>query len=102
MIDCSDKGKNAFILFRENSYLYNEKNERELAFSNETLLFIKGLGGFNYGGKGFIKPLVQIPSRDPDYNLVGKTYPDQAFLYRLTFDVNPLHIDPNIAQMQNY
>jgi len=30
------------------------------------------------------------------------TYPNQAFLYRLTGDRNPLHIDPKVAQSQHF
>lgn len=35
------------------------------------MLFIKGLGGFGFQGKGLIKPAVQVPSRKPDWKLVG-------------------------------
>ena len=73
-----------------------------MAFETECLIFIKGLGGFNFPGKGHIKKPVEIPKRKPDWALVGKTFPNQAFIYRLAYDLNPLHIDPSIAQTQKY
>lgn len=65
-------------------------------------MFVRGLGGFNYEGKGFIKPMPDTPSRVPDYKVVGETFPGQAFVYRLNYDMNPLHIVPSIAQSQNF
>lgn len=47
------------------------------------MMFIRGLGGFNYPGKGFIKPMPETPKRNPDYQLLGETYASQAFVYRL-------------------
>lgn len=60
------------------------------------------MGGFKYEGNGNIKPPVEIPKRNPDYKLIGQTYQDQAFLYRLNFDRNPLHIDPKISKTLNF
>ncbi len=66
------------------------------------MMFIRGLGGFNYPGKGVIKPMPETPKRNPDYQLLGETYASQAFVYRLCTDMNPLHIVPSIAQAQNF
>lgn len=65
-------------------------------------MFLRGLGGFHYPGKGHIKPAVEIPQTVPDFKIAAETYPGQAFLYRLCSDLNPLHIDPNIAKAQNF
>jgi hypothetical protein len=35
------------------------------------MAFIRGLGGFNYPGKGYIKPNPLTPKRKPDYKLIG-------------------------------
>lgn len=43
-----------------------------------------------------------MPKRNPDHKLVGKTYPNQAFIYRLPYDLNPLHIDPDISATQKF
>lgn len=44
----------------------------------------------------------EIPKRNPDFVIKGETYPNQAFLYRLCTDMNPLHIVPSIAQSQKF
>ena len=55
-------------------------------------------------GTGFSKSIikkpqsVKAPSREPDYKLSEKTTPQQAILYRLSGDYNPLHIDPSIGK----
>ena len=64
------------------------------------MTFCIGAGGF--GGKSHsneIKPIVKPPNRPPDVVEIEKTDESQAALYRLSGDLNPLHIDPNFAQM---
>jgi acyl dehydratase len=60
--------------------------------------FLRGEGGFG-GDRG---PLTEWerPSRDPDVVVSYATRPDQALLYRLTGDRNPLHSDPALARMR--
>lgn len=65
-------------------------------------IIIKGLGGFGYKGKGVMPTLPTIPTRNPDYVLKSTSYPSQAWLYRLTGDINPLHVDPSIASLQKF
>lgn len=52
IIDIADKGKNALILFRINSYVMGENDQKELAYQNYMTMFFKGLGGFGFKGKG--------------------------------------------------
>lgn len=57
----------------------------------------RGDGGF--GGKA--KPRAQppaVPERKPDAVCDLPTLPQQALLYRLCGDMNPLHADPDIAR----
>src|SRR5438309_360927 len=42
------------------------------------------------------------PDRPPDRSIALKTRPDQALLYRLSGDMNPLHADPDFAKLANY
>ncbi|MET7424614.1 MaoC/PaaZ C-terminal domain-containing protein [Dactylosporangium sp. NPDC005555] len=57
--------------------------------------FIRGEGGF--GGDGGASAPWQPPGRDPDRRVVQRTRPEQALLYRLSGDRNPLHADPKVA-----
>lgn len=63
--------------------------------------FIRGLGGF--GGRKNLqhdpRPVApKIPNRAPDAVVSKATSPQQALLYRLSGDFNPLHADVDIAQ----
>jgi acyl dehydratase len=57
--------------------------------------FIRGEGGFG-GERGSSEPW-QLPDREPDHTVVYPTRPEQALLYRLSGDRNPLHADPKFA-----
>jgi len=57
--------------------------------------FIRGEGGF--GGPRGSEPPWALPDRAPDHLLVRETRPEQALLYRLSGDRNPLHVDPKFA-----
>ena len=57
--------------------------------------FIRGEGGFG-GDRGTAAPW-QLPDRAPDHKVVELTRPEQALLYRLSGDRNPLHADPKFA-----
>jgi acyl dehydratase len=59
--------------------------------------FLRGDGGFGGSGHGAPRPN-PIPDRAPDEVKVLPTRTDQALLYRLSGDYNPLHADPVIAK----
>lgn len=64
-------------------------------------LFARGDGGF--GGQAGPAPVVHaIPDRAPDHVHVTETRADQALLYRLTGDRNPLHADPALARRAGF
>jgi len=42
------------------------------------------------------------PKRNPDVVLKDKTFINQALIYRLNSDPNPLHVDPNIAALAKF
>ena len=58
-------------------------------------VFIRGEGGFG-GDRGTSEPW-QVPDRAPDHKVTQQTRPEQALLYRLSGDRNPLHSDPTFA-----
>lgn len=65
-------------------------------------IIIRKLGGFGFKGKGATKTLAKIPQRTPDHILKAKSYLNQALIYRLSGDINPLHVDVNISSSQGY
>lgn len=62
--------------------------------------FARGDGGF--GGPSDQPEAPPVPTRAPDMSLDFPTRPDQALLYRLSGDRNPLHSDPNVAKMAGF
>lgn len=57
----------------------------------------RGDGGFG-GPRSFGEPAHPMPARAPDMSLDIATRPDQALLYRLSGDRNPLHALPDVAR----
>lgn len=99
LIEVLDKGKAASVASKTTTV---DSDGKEL-FESQSVVFIKGAGGFN-GKKqgrdwGEASATNAPPKRDPDFVADRKTSPDQAALYRLNGDKNPLHIDPSFAQM---
>ena len=45
------------------------------------------------------QPTLPAPNRSPDASRQHKTLPSQAAIYRLSGDLNPLHIDPEFAAL---
>lgn len=62
----------------------------------EGTTFLRGDGGFG-GPSGPVKVPHPTPERPPDSVVELPTRPEQALLYRLNGDRNPLHIDPSVA-----
>jgi len=65
-------------------------------FSSVMSAFIRGEGGFG-GDRGPSGPKNVAPERAPDHEVTYQTRSDQALLYRLSGDRNPLHSDPAFA-----
>jgi len=87
-----DKGSGALVAI-ENVAADSATGE-PLATSRSSM-FIRGEGGFG-GDRGPSEPW-QRPERAPDQQVVQQTRPEQALLYRLSGDRNPLHADPAFA-----
>ncbi|XP_060700640.1 peroxisomal multifunctional enzyme type 2 [Hemiscyllium ocellatum] len=91
--DILDKGSGAVILLDVNTY-----NGKDLVCYNQFSIFVVGAGGF--GGKrrsDKVKVTMNPPNRPPDVVMSDVTSINQAALYRLNGDWNPLHIDPSFA-----
>ena len=86
-----DKGSGAVVVLSARSVDAADGTPR---FATGTSLFIRGEGGFG-GPRGAEGGLGPMPERDPDEVVSYVTRPDQALLYRLSGDRNPLHSDPS-------
>jgi 3-hydroxyacyl-CoA dehydrogenase/3a,7a,12a-trihydroxy-5b-cholest-24-enoyl-CoA hydratase len=91
--DIWDKGKNAVVVTETRSY---DENGNELIY-NEMSAVVRGAGGWG-GERGPATEANAAPDRKPDAVIEEKTNQNQALLYRLTGDWNPLHADPQFAQ----
>lgn len=86
--------------------LVQEREVREKASGDKLCTitasyFLRGDGGF--GGPQLSQPEPHaIPDRAPDLVRECDTRPDQAFLYALSGDRNPLHRDPAVARMVGF
>jgi len=87
-----DKGKAAIVVLETNA---NNVSDGQPMFTNRSTLFFRGEGG--WGGQSGPKNVVTIPDRSPDTSISWDTRSDQALLYRLNGDRNPLHSDPVFA-----
>ena len=87
-----DKGADALIVME--SETTDVKTGRLIAESR-TSLFVRGEGGFG-GPRGESEPW-RAPDRPADHLVTYQTRADQALLYRLSGDRNPLHSDPWLA-----
>lgn len=100
VFDVMDKKSGAVVVINTDSF---DQSGRHL-IKNQSSIFVTGVG--NFGGKkesieGVI-PTVAAPDRAPDSIIEYKTTPDQAALYRLSGDLNPLHIDPSFSAIAGF
>jgi acyl dehydratase len=73
----------------------------EPRFTTRSAMFIRGEGGFG-GDRGPSGARHPAPDRDPDHVVTYPTRTDQALLYRLSGDRNPLHADPGFAERAGF
>ncbi len=92
-----DKGKAAVVVTETTT---TDTATGELLATVRNATFIRGAGGFG-GDRG---PASQwaVPERAPDFSCAEAIPRDQALLYRLTGDRNPLHSDPVFAKRAGF
>jgi len=93
-----DKGKGAVIVSETHANLVSTG---EPLFSTRMSAFIRGEGGWG-GDRGPAGGANAAPERDPDHSVSLQTRTDQALIYRLSGDRNPLHSDPAFAAMGGF
>jgi acyl dehydratase len=93
-----DKGSGALVTNR--AVAVHEDTGEEL-LSARSAVFVRGAGGFG-GERGAPSSSWQLPDRAADHELTAQVRPDQALLYRLSGDRNPLHCDPAFARRAGF
>jgi acyl dehydratase len=96
IVDVLDKGK-AAVIIQETAV--TDATGSPLWTSRSTI-FARGEGGF--GGERGPSDKVEPPSGEPDAVIDTPTLPQQALLYRLCGDLNPLHVDPSFARAAGF
>ena len=92
-----DKTKGALAVVEARTTIAGEP-----VFDNVFSIFVKGEGGF--GGDRGPAPVQADPPEDraPDFRVEYPTLPQQALLYRLSGDTNPIHAAPQFAAMAGF
>ncbi|WP_258129946.1 MaoC/PaaZ C-terminal domain-containing protein [Achromobacter anxifer] len=99
----ADKSPGAFVVTRRT--LSDAATGREIAVI-EQLNICRGDGGYSGGdaalSDALAAPIPAPPAAPPDSVIVLPTSRNQAALYRLNADRNPLHVDPASARRAGY
>jgi acyl dehydratase len=90
-----DKGKAAVLVLRSVA-----TDADGPLWTCDTEVFARGEGGF--GGERGVSDRVAVPQRAPDWEQQIPVRHDQALLYRLSGDWNPLHADPDFAKLGGF
>jgi acyl dehydratase len=98
-IGAFDKGKDKGAVIVNETIWTDEAGEKVATLTGST--FARGDGGFGGPSEGQPEPH-QIPTRKADLSVDIATREDQALLYRLNGDRNPLHSDPESAKRSGF
>ncbi|MEU1800324.1 MaoC/PaaZ C-terminal domain-containing protein [Streptomyces sp. NPDC019937] len=90
-----DKGKAAVIVLRTEA-----ADADGPLWTCDSRIFVRGEGGF--GGERGPSERLETPDREPDRTVERAIREDQALLYRLSGDWNPLHADPGFAKLAGF
>lgn len=94
VIGAYDKGDKGAVIYNETVLADAKTGEKIATLTGST--FARGDGHFGGPSEGAPEPH-EVPTRAPDLSVDIPTRPDQALIYRLSGDRNPLHSDPRIA-----
>ena len=103
LVEVVDKGNAAIVVSGTTT---KDANTGQDVFYNEMSAFIRGSGGFGGPSKGSTRGAATAaykpPQRQPDAVVEESTSHEQAALYRLNGDRNPLHIDPEFSKVGGF
>ena len=100
IIDILDKGEGKGALIYSQREIVDKASGRLLATLAQTT-FCRGDGGFG-GPKRETPPPHALPARVPDGVVDLVTRPEMALIYRLSGDINALHVDPQFAKAAGF
>jgi len=100
VIGAVDKGADKGALIISETEIFDKASGDKLCTLGSTI-FARGDGGFGGPSDGAPVPHV-VPTRAPDMSCELETRADQALLYRLSGDRNPLHADPEFAKAAGF
>jgi acyl dehydratase len=95
-----DKGVEKGALLCSTRRLF-DTNDGSLLATLRQSSFLRGDGGFG-GRRDGAPPPHALPTREPDHVVDLATRHDQALIYRLSGDYNPLHVDPVVARAAGF
>ncbi|MDB5422944.1 MAG: 3-alpha,7-alpha, 12-alpha-trihydroxy-5-beta-cholest-24-enoyl-CoA hydratase [Phenylobacterium sp.] len=98
-IGAFDKGKDKGAVIYNETVWTDEKGAKVATLTGST--FARGDGGFGGPSEGAPEPH-PVPGRKADLSVEIPTREDQALLYRLNGDRNPLHSDPDVAKRAGF
>lgn len=99
VIGAYDKGDKGAVIYNETVLKDAKTGEKIATLTGST--FARGDGNFGGPSEGAPEPH-EVPTRSPDKTVEFTTRPDQALIYRLSGDRNPLHSDPKVAKMAGF
>jgi acyl dehydratase len=99
VIAALDKGKDKGAVIYTETTIWEKGGDKLATLVGST--FARGDGGFGGPSEGGPDAHV-VPTRPHDAQVEIPTRPDQALIYRLSGDRNPLHADPNVAKMAGF
>jgi acyl dehydratase len=100
ILDVVDKGEGKGALVYSQREILDKASGRLLVTLKQTT-FCRGDGGFG-GLKREVPPPHALPARAPDGVIDFATRPEMALIYRLSGDINALHVDPDFAKAAGF
>jgi acyl dehydratase len=97
----ADKGAGKPLLMQYARELADAESGAPIA-SIEEVYVLRGMGGCGGENRPVSEPLPPMPQRSAEGVIDLATFPQQAMLYRLNGDRNPLHVDPVVAALGGF